>query len=57
MIISILDIFYILSISFVLSCLFMMEAQIKSIKTMMEYHIKCDDALKDCGKHSLKEKK
>ena len=43
MTISIMDIVYIVAISGIVGALYMIEAQIKSIKIMMEEHIKFDE--------------
>ena len=50
MTISIMDIVYIVAISGIVGALYMIEAQIKSIKIMMEEHIKVDEALSDISK-------
>jgi preprotein translocase subunit YajC len=43
MTILIMDIIYIVAISGIVGTLYMIEAQIKSIKVMMEEHIKFDE--------------
>lgn len=43
MTISLMDIIYIVAISGIVGALYMIEAQIKAIKVMMEEHIKFDE--------------
>ncbi len=55
MIISVLDMIYIVLFSVGFCYLFMMESQIKSIKTMMEEHVKFDKKM--CDQERLKNTK
>ena len=55
MIISALDMIYIGLFSIVFCYLFIMESQIKSIKTMMEEHVKFDKKM--CEQERLKNPK
>jgi len=55
MIISVLDMIYIVLFSVGFCYLFIMESQIKSIKTMMEEHVKFDKKM--CDQERLKNTK